>query len=118
MTRNNGDSERRRLIADRLRAARRASRLTQAEVEGEVGIPRSGISDIETGKRGVTGLEVCRLARTYGRSVAWLVGEEEFEPKGTELLDLVEVLPHEARAFLLVFVRCLIEYRRYKGDSE
>jgi transcriptional regulator with XRE-family HTH domain len=118
MTRNNGDAERRRLIAERLRQARRTSRLTQAEVESAVGIPRSGISDIENRKRNVTGLEVCRLARTYGRTVAWLVGEEDYEPKGAEMLDLVEVLPHEARAFVLVLIRCLIEYGRHKGDHE
>jgi transcriptional regulator with XRE-family HTH domain len=107
-TKQNGpDPERRQLMADRLREARTTRGLTQIDVEREIGIHRSGISDIETGHRGVTALEIHRLSRLYGRSVAWLVGDDDEEETDIQLLRIIQDLTDGERAYVLTFARFL-----------
>ncbi|MBD3778250.1 MAG: helix-turn-helix transcriptional regulator [Micrococcales bacterium] len=66
-----------RVVAARLREARESLGLTQEEVSGALQIPRTSVHAMEAGKRGVSALELRRLARLYRRSVEWLLGEEE-----------------------------------------
>jgi len=56
-------------LARRLRAAREACQITQAKAAKALGIPRSAVSQLETGQRGVSGLELYRLAHLYSRAV-------------------------------------------------
>lgn len=65
-------------LARRLRAARKACRVTQAKAARALGIPRSAVSQIETGQRGVSGLELYRLAQLYSLDVGDLL-EDRFE---------------------------------------
>lgn len=65
-------------LARRLRAARRACHITQAKAARVLGIPRSAVSQIETGQRGVSGLELHRLAQLYSRDVGDFL-EDRFE---------------------------------------
>ena len=65
-------------LARRLRAARKACRITQAKAAKALGIPRSAVSQIETGQRGVSGLELYRLAQLYSRDVGDFL-EDRFE---------------------------------------
>lgn len=71
------------VVAARIREAREALGLTQEEVSGALQIPRTSVHAMETGKRGVSALELRRLARLYRRRVEWLLGEET-EPVATE----------------------------------
>jgi transcriptional regulator with XRE-family HTH domain len=66
-----------RVLAGRLRQAREAIGLTQADTAAALGISRTSVADLEAAKRKVTGLELRRLARLYRRRVAWLLGEED-----------------------------------------
>lgn len=65
-----------RVVAARIREARESLGLTQEEVSGALQIPRTSVHAMEAGKRGVSALELRRLARLYGRRVEWLLGEE------------------------------------------
>lgn len=65
-------------LARRLRAARKACHVTQAKAARALGIPRSAVSQIETGQRGVSGLELHRLAQLYSRDVGGFL-EDRFE---------------------------------------
>ena len=65
-------------LARRLRAARKACHITQAKAARVLGIPRSAVSQVETGQRGVSGLELYRLAQLYSRDVGDFL-EDRFE---------------------------------------
>lgn len=72
-------------LGTRLREAREYVGLLQEEVATALGIPRTSLSALESGKRKVSGVELRRLARLYRRPVGWLLGEED--------VDLGEVEP-------------------------
>ncbi len=67
----------RQIVGKRLRTAREKLGLTQDDVAGALGIPRTSIIAMEAGRRNVTALELRRLGRLYRRSVQWLLGEED-----------------------------------------
>ena len=67
-------------LAQRLRQAREASGLTQEDVARELDLSRSSIAQIELGGRAVSGLELDRMARLYGRDVRDLLSAE-FHPE-------------------------------------
>lgn len=56
-------------LGARLRSAREASGLTQAEVAARLGLSRPAVAEIEAGRRGVSGLELDRLAYLFGRDI-------------------------------------------------
>ena len=63
-------------IGKRLRLARERAGLTQVQVAGEIGISRTTLVAIESGKRQVRVDEIRLLARSYGESVNALVRPE------------------------------------------
>jgi transcriptional regulator with XRE-family HTH domain len=65
------------VVGKQLRTARETLGLTQDDVAGVLGIPRTSVIAMEAGRRNVTALELRRLARLYRRSVQWLLAEEE-----------------------------------------
>lgn len=75
-------SERREMIAKRLRAARELAGLSQAQAAELLDVHRPTISEMEAGRRRVASEELAQLAEIYGVSAAWLLGEG-----GTEGLD-------------------------------
>lgn len=94
------------ILATRLREARTVLRLTQEDVAGAVGVPRSAVSDIENGKRAVTGLELRRFARLYRRPIGWFLGEEG-PPLDDDLLAATSTLADRDREQVLAFARFL-----------
>lgn len=68
-----------RVVGARLRDARLAMGLTQADVADALGLSRPTLAAVEKGTRKITGLELRRLARVYQRDVAYLLGEEDAE---------------------------------------
>ena len=56
-------------LGRRLRSARKASHITQAKAAEALRVSRSAVSQMETGQRSVSGLELHRLAQLYQRDV-------------------------------------------------
>ena len=70
-------------LGQRLKRAREAIGLTQQRVAEQVGLTRVAISQIESGQRMVSSLELTSLARLYGRDIASFL-EETPSPKERE----------------------------------
>lgn len=62
-------------IGERLRQARSAARLTQADTAKALGIPRSAVSDLEAGTRHLTAVELAKCAALYRRPAGWFLGD-------------------------------------------
>ena len=62
-------------LGKRLKEARSNCGLTQQQVADELGIQRTAVVNIEVGQRAVSTLELTKLARLYGRSLAELLEE-------------------------------------------
>jgi transcriptional regulator with XRE-family HTH domain len=71
------DDEERRRLGDRLREARKYLGLKQEEVATYLKIPRTALTDIESGQRRVEAIELTRLAKLYRQPVAYFTGEDE-----------------------------------------
>lgn len=71
------DVTERRRLGDRLREARKYLGLKQDEVATYLKIPRTALTDIESGQRRVEAIELTRLAKLYRQSVAYFTGEDE-----------------------------------------
>jgi transcriptional regulator with XRE-family HTH domain len=59
-------------IAAKLRSAREAAGLSQGQVAKLLGLHRPTITEIEAGRRKVSGEELAQFATTYSVSVDWL----------------------------------------------
>lgn len=71
-----GEAERRRLC-ERLRQAREYLKLSQDEVARYLGIPRTALTNIESGQRRIDAIELKRLADLYRQPVSHFTGEAE-----------------------------------------
>lgn len=63
-------------LGSRLKSAREYLGLSQDEVAKRLGVPRTAISQIETGQRRVEAIELRNLAKLYQTSTALLTGEQ------------------------------------------
>lgn len=106
------------VVASRLREAREALGFTQEEVSGALGIPRTSVHAMETGKRNVSALELRRLARLYRRRVEWLLGEDA-EPLGADnaLHRATQKLSEEDKEQVLRFAEFLAAGTPRRGDG-
>lgn len=66
----------RKMIAKRLRAAREQVGLSQGQVAKEFDLARPAISEIEAGRRRVSGEELQKFARLYKVTIAWITKEK------------------------------------------
>jgi transcriptional regulator with XRE-family HTH domain len=64
-------------IAFRLREAREAAGLSQGQAAKLLGLHRPTISEIEAGRRKVSGDELVRFAELYSVTVEWLASASE-----------------------------------------
>ena len=67
------------VVAQRLKAARQACKLTQGQVAEILGIDRSAYTYYETGKTSPSLTNLLRLASVFEVDVAWLLGENKSE---------------------------------------
>jgi transcriptional regulator with XRE-family HTH domain len=74
--REDEDAVERRRLGDRLKEARKYLGLRQEEVATYLKIPRTALTDIESGQRRVEAIELSRLARLYRQPVAFFTGED------------------------------------------
>src|SRR5262249_49491052 len=63
-------------LGERLRQARDAAGLSQAQVARLLGLHRPAVTGMETEERRVTAGELARLAELYKVSLEWLTGSE------------------------------------------
>ncbi len=71
------DEAERRQLGDRLRQAREYIGFSQDEVANFLKIPRTAVTNIESGHRKVEALELKRLAELYRQPVSYFTGNEE-----------------------------------------
>lgn len=105
----------------RLREARHAQELEQADMRALVGLHPTIISQIENGRRRCNVFELHAFARAYQRPMEWFVTGAQVIPAGrpveldTSVSALAEALmglPEEARAHLLRQVWALVDVER------
>jgi Zn-dependent peptidase ImmA (M78 family)/transcriptional regulator with XRE-family HTH domain len=84
------------VLGRRLREARENRRLTQEQAAQAVGMARTALVHIESGKRSLSTLELLELAKVYQRSVAAFFAEED-DPldRGEERFLVMHRLPVE-----------------------
>ena len=70
------DEQEWRALGERLREAREYLGLSQQEVADLLGVSRPAVSQMESGRRKVSTLELREFARLYRKPYEWLVGEE------------------------------------------
>jgi transcriptional regulator with XRE-family HTH domain len=85
----NDDADRLRL-AERLRAAREYVGFSQDQVANYLGVPRSALSNMETGQRRVEAVELKRLATLYKKPLGYFTDGPA--PEASKLPDDVEHL--------------------------
>ena len=78
-------------LGNRLRAARDRRGLSQQAVADALGLPRTAITNMETGARAVSTLEITKLADLYGQTPAYFLSPNEQEAE-----DLLVVLHRAA----------------------
>jgi transcriptional regulator with XRE-family HTH domain len=67
----------RQKLGAKLREAREYLGLSQDEVAKILGIPRTALSNIESGQRGIDALELKKLSQLYKRPVTYFTGESQ-----------------------------------------
>jgi transcriptional regulator with XRE-family HTH domain len=120
------DVEPAKIVASRLREAREVAGLTQGDVAAALGLARTSVAALEAGTRKVSVLEIRQLAILYGRSAAWLIGEEESpDLTGQALYRAANTLSERDRDQVLKFAQFLASSPRNtqlnqdrKGDRD
>ncbi len=64
------------VLGSRVREARVAARLTQEDLAAAMAIPRSAVSELENGRRGISAAELFAAAHHLGQGLDFFVGEE------------------------------------------
>ena len=82
-------------LGERLAAARERSGLTQQQVADGLGIPRSAVSNMETGARSVTGLELIELSKLYHVDVKDLIEGTDPREELTAMFRMDAVLQND-----------------------
>lgn len=100
-------------LHDRLRLAREQAGLSQGQIARIMQYHRPTISEIEAGRRKVTGSEISAFARHYGVGVTWLLNESQEEDPVVELA--ARELSKLKKADLDRFLRILRSMKQTKG---
>jgi len=68
-------TDKKAIIANRVREARKMAGLSQAQVAKMLDIHRPSVSEIEAGNRSISAQEMAKLAEIFDVSASWLMGE-------------------------------------------
>ena len=71
------DSDARRSLGEKLRQAREYLGLSQDEVARHLKVPRTALTNIESGQRRIDALELKKLADLYRQAVGYFTGDED-----------------------------------------
>ena len=86
--------------------------MTQESVADQLEIPRSAVSEIETGKRELAAVELFALAKLFGESMEQLLGIQEHAPEEELVMLRADEITASSRAELNRFVHLCHEYRQ------
>jgi transcriptional regulator with XRE-family HTH domain len=111
--------DKKKLIAERLREARKLAGLTQGQAAVKMDMHRPTISEIEAANRNVTVTELSRFAEVYDVDPAWLsgAGPGQLDPDDERLQlafrELKKIKPEDLDRLM----RALAALRGPKGDE-
>lgn len=106
-------------MAKKIKETRQYIGLTQQQVADSLSIPRSAISDIETGKRKLTAEELKKIANLFRHPVNHFLGEEtEIAEDVAVLARTAESLSENDRKELLRFAKFLEFQTEGKSSSK
>ena len=110
-------------IGKNLRNARKSIGMTQAEVSSVLGMSRSAVSLMESGKRQVNSSELARLANLYHKTVSELLDPKAVStPDGFAMLFRAEEISKEDRVQMVEFADLCKRYsalqKRVYGKAE
>ena len=110
------------IVAQRLKTARQACKLTQNQVAEILGIDRSAYTYYETGKTSPSLTNLLRLASIFKVEVAWLLGEADpsthLISAGDDALSLMKAVSESRMADLSREERQLVAfYRMMRGEG-
>lgn len=74
------------VLGAKLKEAREYVGFKQEQVAKHLGIPRTGVSEMEKGKRTVSAIELKKLAHLYQRPVHYFTGDESAVPADVAFL--------------------------------
>jgi transcriptional regulator with XRE-family HTH domain len=105
-------------LGRRLRESREILGLRQEEVSAAIGIPRTSVVSMESGRRKVTATELVKLSALYRRSVEWLLGTEpDATVEGEALLRTTKNLSENDQLQVLRFAQFLANAGPAPRDS-
>jgi transcriptional regulator with XRE-family HTH domain len=82
------DEVERHQLGERLRDARKYVGLSQEEAAAILKLPRTAVTDIESGQRKVEALELKRMAELYRQPVSHFTGEDAAAPLSADVAHL------------------------------
>jgi Zn-dependent peptidase ImmA (M78 family) len=86
--------------------------MTQETVAANLKIPRSAVSEIETGQRELSAVELLQLSRLFGEPMEHLLGTSAHEPDEELVMLRAEAVDAPARAELRRFVARCADYQQ------
>lgn len=86
--------------------------MTQEAVAEHLAIPRSAVSEIETGRRELSAVELLKLSRLFGEPMEHLLGTSAHEPDEELVMLRAEAVDVPARAELRRFVSRCADYQQ------
>jgi transcriptional regulator with XRE-family HTH domain len=113
-------------MKDRIIEIRKVLKLKQGEFAKELGIKQAALSNIETGRNGVTDANIRLICKTFNINEVWLkegVGEmfvQSLEPQSyetQELLRLFSQLPPDIRKMILDNARILVKREEVQSNQ-
>ncbi len=102
-------------LARRLKTARQLATLTQADVATELGIARSAVAEIESGRRSISGLELERFAYVVGRDMRDFLADDFSEEDVLSALFRAQPEVVESGAVLPRLRHCLVLARELQN---
>lgn len=115
------DDLERKLLGDRLRLAREYVGLSQEQVAVQLGVVRTAVTAFESGHRKVDAIELKKLAKLYGKSVAELSGEVDDSATASTFVDHLarsaQGLSKDSQDELLNFAKYLETRSKREDDA-
>ena len=113
------------MLSQRLKAARKACKLTQSQVAEILGIDRSAYTYYETGKTTPSFANLLRLASVFKVEASWLLGgsapegEPPFLADGEDVFAVYQAISQSGMSELSNDERLLVAYyRAMKGEGK
>ena len=107
-------------ISERIRASRKAKRLTQAELDAAAGLPTSSISKVESKKRELTAAEFLRVSQVLAIPLDSLAGRDATHVYSEEakVVEALREIPFEDYKRILVQIEASIHFLSKDKDPD